>query len=55
VERQWDRLPREAVDVSSLEVFKARQNRALDSLILRAANLPTAGVLNYLSVRSLPT
>ncbi|KFQ27286.1 hypothetical protein N332_13324, partial [Mesitornis unicolor] len=31
--RHWHRLPREAVDASSLEVFKARLDRALSSLV----------------------
>ncbi|KFO78839.1 hypothetical protein N303_02658, partial [Cuculus canorus] len=30
---QWHRLPREAVDAPSLEVFRARLGRALGSLI----------------------
>ena len=29
----WDRLPREVVDAPSLEVFKARLDAALGSLI----------------------
>ena len=33
VERCWNRLPREAVDASSLEVFKARLDGALGSLV----------------------
>ncbi|KFQ40674.1 hypothetical protein N332_03061, partial [Mesitornis unicolor] len=33
VVRHWHRLPREAVDVSSLKVFKARLDRALGSLV----------------------
>ena len=33
VMRHWHRLPREAVDAPSLEVFKARLDRALGSLI----------------------
>ena len=33
VVRCWDRLPREAVDVPSLEVFKARLDGALGSLV----------------------
>jgi len=31
--RCWNRLPREAVDAPSLEVFKARLDGVLDSLI----------------------
>ncbi|KFO79923.1 hypothetical protein N303_15217, partial [Cuculus canorus] len=33
VVRHWHRLPREAVDAPSLQVFKARLNGALGSLI----------------------
>ncbi|KFQ37719.1 hypothetical protein N332_12853, partial [Mesitornis unicolor] len=33
VVRHWHRLPREAVDGPSLEVFKARLERALSSLV----------------------
>ena len=33
VVRCWYRLPREAVDVPSLEVFKARLDGALGSLV----------------------
>ncbi|GAB0188388.1 hypothetical protein GRJ2_001304100 [Grus japonensis] len=33
VMRHWNRLPREAVDVPSLEVFKARLDEALGNLI----------------------
>ena len=29
----WNRLPKEAVDASSLEAFKARLDVALDSLV----------------------
>ncbi|KFP39605.1 hypothetical protein N324_04336, partial [Chlamydotis macqueenii] len=32
VERHWNRLPREVVDAPSLEVFKARLDRALSHL-----------------------
>jgi len=31
--RCWHRLPREAVDAPSLEIFKARADEALGSLI----------------------
>ena len=33
VVRQWNRLPREAVDAPSLEVFKARLDGALGNLV----------------------
>ncbi|KFQ99170.1 hypothetical protein Y956_03692, partial [Nipponia nippon] len=33
VVRHWNRLPREAVDAPSLEVFKARLDGALSNLI----------------------
>ncbi|KFW64427.1 hypothetical protein AS28_10101, partial [Pygoscelis adeliae] len=33
VVRHWKRLPREAVDASSLEVFKARLDGALSNLV----------------------
>ncbi|KFM04772.1 hypothetical protein AS27_09222, partial [Aptenodytes forsteri] len=33
VVRHWNRLPREAVDAPSLEVFEARLDGALSSLI----------------------
>ena len=33
VVRCWNRLPREAVDTPSLEVFKARLDGALGSLV----------------------
>jgi len=31
--KHWNRLPREAVDVPSLEVFKARLDGALSNLV----------------------
>ncbi|KFO80098.1 hypothetical protein N303_13864, partial [Cuculus canorus] len=33
VVRPWNRLPKEVVDASSLEVFKARLDEALSSLV----------------------
>ena len=33
VVRHWNRLPREAVDTPSLEVFKARLNGTLGNLV----------------------
>ena len=39
----WNRLPKEVVDVLSLEAFKARLDVALGSLVWQLATLPTAG------------
>ncbi|KFP09546.1 hypothetical protein Z169_08339, partial [Egretta garzetta] len=33
VVKHWNRLPREVVDAPSLEIFKARLDRALSNLI----------------------
>ncbi|KFR09154.1 hypothetical protein Y956_11820, partial [Nipponia nippon] len=33
VVRHWNKLPREVVDAPSLEVFKARLDRALSNLV----------------------
>ncbi|KFM05740.1 hypothetical protein AS27_15900, partial [Aptenodytes forsteri] len=33
VVRHWNRLPREVTDAPSLEVFKARLDRALSNLV----------------------
>ena len=41
----WNRLPKEAVDVPSLEAFKARLDVALGSLVWWLATLHTAGGL----------
>ena len=41
--RPWHRLPREAVDAPSLEVFKARLDGALGSLVWWEVSLPMAG------------
>ena len=40
----WHRLPREAVDAPSLEVFKARLDVAQGSLTWRVATSPYQGV-----------
>jgi len=42
VVRHWNRLPREAVDVPSLEVLKARLDGALKNLVKWKVPLPTA-------------
>ena len=41
----WNRLPREAVDVPSLEAFKARLDVALGSLVWWLVTLPMVGRL----------
>ena len=41
--RQWHRLPREAVDAPSVEVFKARLDGALDNPVWWEVSLPVAG------------
>ncbi|MCQ4179464.1 hypothetical protein FK518_28345, partial [Klebsiella pneumoniae] len=43
VVRHWNRLPREAVDAPSLEVFKARLDGALSDLVWWKVSLPRAG------------
>ena len=43
--RHWHRLPREAVDTQSLEVFKARLDGALSNLVWWEVTLPMAGGL----------
>lgn len=43
VVRHWHMLPREAVDALSLELFKARLNGALGSLLYWRVSLPMAG------------
>ena len=44
VVRHWARLPREAVDAPSLEVFKARLDGALGNLVWWEVSLPMGGV-----------
>jgi len=41
--RHWNKLPREAVDVLSLEEFKARLDGALSNLVWWKVSLPMAG------------
>jgi len=45
VVRHWNRLPREAVAVPSLGVFKARLDRALSNLVWWKMSLLMAGGL----------
>jgi len=45
VVRHWNRLPRETVNASSLEAFKARFDGALSNLVWREVSLPIAGEL----------
>ena len=40
----WNRLPKEAVDASSLQAFKARLDVALGSLVCWLVTLHVAGV-----------
>ena len=40
--RHWTRLPREAVDAPSLEVFKARPDGALSNPVWWEVSLPMA-------------
>jgi len=46
VVEHWNRLPREAVDASSLETYKVRLDGALSSLIQLKMSLLTAGGLD---------
>lgn len=42
VMRHWNRLPREAVDVPTVEVFEARVDKALRNLVQWEMSLPLA-------------
>jgi len=44
--RHWNRLPREAVNVPSLEVFKPRLDGILGNLVWREMFLSMAGSWN---------
>ncbi|KAK4817885.1 hypothetical protein QYF61_002054, partial [Mycteria americana] len=41
VVKHWNRLPREVVDVPSLETFKVRLNGALCNLINKESRVPS--------------
>ena len=43
VMKRWDKLPREVVNVSSLETFKVRLDGALSNLIQLEMSLLVAG------------
>ena len=45
--RHWHRLPREAVDAPSPEVFNARLDGALGNLVWWEVSLPMAGGWNW--------
>jgi len=45
VVRHWHRLPREAVDVPSLEVFKVSLDGALSNVLWWKVSLPMTGGL----------
>ena len=49
--RHWHRLPREAVDAPSLEVFKARLDGALGSLGWWEVSLSMAGGWNWVGFK----
>ena len=42
--RHWNRQPREAVDLPSLEALQARLDGAVSNLVWREVSLPIAGV-----------
>jgi len=44
--RHWNRLPREAMAATSLEVFKARLDGSLSNLVLWKVSQPMAGGWN---------
>jgi len=46
VVRHWNRLPREAVDSSSLNTLKARLDGAVSNLVYWEESLPIAGGWN---------
>ena len=50
--RHWIRLPREVVDAPSLEVFKARPDEALDSLVCWVATLSMARSLKWMRFKA---
>ena len=51
VVRHWTRLPREAVDAPSLEVFEARLDGALGNLVWWEVSLPMARGWNWMGFK----
>ena len=51
----WNRLPKEAVDATSLEALKARLDVALGSLVWWLVTLHIAGGLVMVILKSFPT
>jgi len=51
VVRHWNRLPRELVDAPSLEVFKARLDGALSTVVWWKVSLPMAGGWNEIAYK----
>jgi len=51
----WKRLSGEVVNVFAPETFKVRLDRALSSLVELQVSLLTAGELDYLTFKALPT
>jgi len=49
VVKHWKGLPREVVEASSLETFKARLDGALSNLVWLKMSLLTAGGLGYMT------
>jgi len=49
--RPWNRLPREAVDMPSLEMFKAGLDGALSNLVWQKVSLPMAGGRNEMTYK----
>ena len=51
--RPWNRLPSEAVDVPSLETFKARLDGTVSNLVWWEVSLPIAGGLELHDLKGL--
>ena len=49
--RHWNRQPREAVDLPSLEALQARLDGAVSNLVWREESLPIAGSWNWMILK----